>query len=62
VGLVVQEILAVRTVPAGQLRSVTGDVPFGPYLLGLIGLEAEPLALWSLGRLVDTSDLPEDVA
>ncbi len=61
VGLIVQEIVAVRTVAGGQLRSVTSDVPFAPYLLGLIGLEAEPLAVWSLGRLVATSDLPEDV-
>lgn len=60
VGLVVQDIVDVRTVERRLLEPPPQDVPFAPYLLGLLKIEGAPALLLSIRRLAATSDLPEE--
>jgi len=60
VGLVVQEIVDVRIVDRRRLEPPPQDVPFAPYLLGLLKMEGAPGLLLSIRRLAATSDLPEE--
>lgn len=59
VGLVVQEILDVVH-GAYDVHQTTGDeVPYAPYLLGVLGLEGGPAFLFSVASLVETSAVLE---
>ncbi len=59
VGLVVQEVLDVVH-GAYDVHQTTGDeVPYAPYLLGVLGLEGGPTFLFSVASLVATTAVLE---
>jgi len=61
VGLVVQEVGIVHSVKRETFRPPPADVPLAPYLLGVLEADGAPALLWSVRRLVATSDLPEEL-
>lgn len=59
VGLVVQEVFDVLQLRAEELEAPGGDLPQGPYLLGVHRLDEGVLLVVGLCRLLASSDIPE---
>lgn len=57
-GLVVQEVLEVRSADGSQVASA-GEVPHAPYLVGVVESGDRSVQLMSLERLLHLSDVPE---
>ena len=59
VGLVVQDVYGVSEADASDLQEA-GDVPHGPYLVGILEREDNSYHLFSLECLIGLSDIPEE--
>lgn len=58
VGLVVQEVLGLRSLGAARIEPAPAGLDHGPYVTGVVSLEEGRAVVLSPGLLVDTSDLP----
>lgn len=59
VGLIVQEILDIQTVPSGWIQPAAVDIEYASYLLGVCYRAGTPTLLLSLPRLLGSSSLPD---
>lgn len=59
-GLVVQSVADVWEVSSDEVRPPPEDVPFAPYVLGLVRWKEQPVLLLSVSSLVATSDIMEE--
>lgn len=62
VGLVVQEVYDLARVPRARLSPPADELPHASYVRGTIRDNDGQMLLLSLARLVEASDLPEEVA
>jgi chemotaxis signal transduction protein len=58
VGLLVQELLGLRKIPAGALNAAPAHAEFAPFLTGLVPLEDGPAPLLSPALLLYVSSVP----
>jgi len=60
VGLIVQELLELKTVSHADIDDAPTDVPFAPHLMGALQSEGWPVLLISIRTLIATSDVPSN--
>jgi purine-binding chemotaxis protein CheW len=58
IGLIVQELLEIKTVANSEIHPAPTDVPFVRHLMGTLQSDGLPVLLISLNTLVETSDVP----
>lgn len=60
VGLIVQELLEIKTVASREIHDAPTDVPFAPHLMGALQSNGWPVLLMSIKTLIATSDVPSN--
>ena len=60
IGFVVQEVLGVAELDPASLQGTSADMPHGPYLLAAFRDPEGTVLLFSIRRLIATSDIPDD--
>ena len=60
VGLIVQEMLEIKTISSDEIQAAPMDVPFAAHVIGVLQSDGWPVLLISVKTLIAMSDVPSN--